>query len=134
VDRKIMIIFAIALSVVVGTAYATNSFPSEGNVNLEGDGSSGIQLKIKNYNNKQNSITFQNLENGLVYKFRLIGDNFQLIDTSSGRIDMHIENATGNIAIGHDNPKEKLDVDGNLRLRGGQITNPGGDICIGACP
>lgn len=128
-----MIILVASLSVVVGVAYASNSYPADGNPTLTGDGTSGIQLKISNTNNKQNSITFQNLDNGQVYKFRYIGDNFQLAQTAPDfRLDMHIENGTGNIGIGHDKPKEKLDVNGNIKLNGNILSN--GDICIGSCP
>ncbi len=133
VNRKIIIAFAIAFSLVIGTAYAANFYPVTGSMQLVGDGTTGINIIMKNSNGKQQSVNFKNLDNGLSYKFRLIQDNFELIETTTQRTDMHIQNITGNIAIGHANPTEKLDINGDLRLRGGNIINPGGDICIGDC-
>jgi hypothetical protein len=38
----------------------------------------------------------------------------------------------GNVGIGTDDPRAKLDVAGDIRLSGDLL--PNGDLCIGTCP
>ena len=87
------------------------------------------------------AIKLQELDSGQIYQFRLTGDGarFDIVDITHNRVGLSMLSSNGNIGIGTGSGTEKLDVNGNLRVRGdilldnGAITSAN-DICIGSCP
>lgn len=95
----------------------------------------GTQTSVRLLNPDQTTFQFEDTDDNRIYFMRYSQDGglFDLGSvTDGGRNDFAINTTTGNVAIGHANPTEQLDVDGNIKLSG-NITSDG-DICIGNCP
>lgn len=145
-------LFIILLIVTVGSVatsavYAVENFTGTvttdgdmlvtngGKLSIIGNGlaSNGINIESPT---TQNFIKFKNTATGSIYKFRQVGDNFQLYNQIEKTKDLVVVGGSGvgagNVGIGTSLPTEKLDVTGNIKLSGNILSN--GDICIGNCP
>lgn len=82
------------------------------------------------------ALIFEDVDDGSEYWIRMNLDGSRLdflnVAADPDTFDIVIETNTGNVGIGTTTPTERLDVNGDLRVRGNIVSTS--DICIGNCP
>jgi hypothetical protein len=103
-----------------------------GSVTVQND-QGGSAIGVQNGIGASNAIKFWDIDDNQIFQFRQPnhGQNLDIIDITNNKIALSVKAGNGNVAIGHANPTEELDVNGDIKLSGNILSN--GDICIGTC-
>ena len=98
------------------------------NVIVDNNGPTGLTIKA---DTGQANIQFSDVGTR-VFVFTMIDGTgtFAIGDATAGFSRLAID-SEGNVGIGTNNPAERLDVKGSIKLAGNIVSD--GDICIGAC-
>jgi len=115
--------------------FETSVFVKDGSIIV--DRADGIASALRFQNDGSTSaIMFVDVDDGAEYWMRMSpdGTRFDFINVAANpdTFDIVIKTDTGNVGIGTNAPTERLDINGDLRVRGNIVST--GDICIGNCP
>ena len=130
--KTLLVVSLVLLGGITITSVMAASFQDE-NVIVRRDNTGTSSITVQN-TGSSGVIKLQDLDNPQIYQIRLTGDGSRLdiVDVTNNRVGFAMKSDTGNVGIGTTAPTEKLDVNGNLRVRGNIVSTS--DICIGNCP
>lgn len=128
-----MVVLLISISVGSAMALVLHQDDTKVTGNFEVQNPAGSSITVQN-SGAFNVIKLNDIDDGQIYQFRLVGDGSRLdiVDITHNRVNIAMISSNGNVGIGTISPQEALDVNGNIRLNGNIVSSS--DICIGTCP